>query len=139
MIGTNANALVHPDDLNRLDEAIEVLLASPTDPVTVEIRVRNVDGTYRWIEATYTNQLGEPSVDGIVGNFRRIDDRKRADGFAASETHALEMLLSGRPLPHTLRTLLEGVDEYVGDARSRSDSSTTRDRCPHDRGTAPRR
>jgi diguanylate cyclase (GGDEF)-like protein/PAS domain S-box-containing protein len=118
VLGTNAYDLVHPDDLGLLDQALDVLLADPSLPVRIELRVRNVDGTYRWIDATCTNQLDEPSVGGIVGNFRYVDDRKRAEAFAAGETRALEMLLSGGPLPQTLRALLRGIDAFVGNACS---------------------
>jgi diguanylate cyclase (GGDEF)-like protein/PAS domain S-box-containing protein len=118
LLGTNAYDLVHPDDLDQLDHAIDALLEEPSRPVRSELRVRNVDGTYHWIDATCTNQLDEPSVGGIVANFRCVDDRKRADAFAAGETRALEMLLSGGPLTQTLRALLHGVDAFVGNARS---------------------
>ena len=118
VIGTNAYDLVHPDDITIVDKTIDVLITNPSRPVTFEMRVRNVDGSYRWIQATCTNQLDEPSVRGIVGNFRDIDDRKRTAAFSASETLALEMLLAGRPLPHTLRILLQGLEEYVGGAHA---------------------
>ncbi len=114
VVGTNAYDLVHPDDIATVDKALDELLMNPTQPVTFEMRVRNVDNTYRWIQATCTNQLDEPSVQGIVGNFRDVDERKRAAAFSTSETLALEMLLAGRPLPHTFRVLLQGLEDYVG-------------------------
>ena len=117
-VGTNAYDLVHPDDIAIVDKALDELLMNPTQPVTFEMRVRNVDGTYRWIQATCTNQLDEPSVQGIVGNFRDVDERKRTAAFSASETLALEMLLAGRPLPHTFRILLQGLEDYVGHAHA---------------------
>src|SRR5262249_34697862 len=98
-----------------VQRTIETLLVDPDSPVTFQMRVRHVDGSYRWIEATCTNQLDEPSVRGIVGNFRDIDGRKRADEFGASETRALEMLLEGRPLTGILRILVDALGEYVGD------------------------
>jgi diguanylate cyclase (GGDEF)-like protein/PAS domain S-box-containing protein len=118
VLGTNAFDLVHPDDLARLDHVIDALVEDPSRPLRIELRARSVDGSYRWIDVTCTNQLEEPSVAGIVGNFRRIDDRKRADAFAAGETRALEILLSGGPLPQTLRALLLGVDAFIGSAHS---------------------
>ena len=99
VVGTNAYDLVHPDDMPTVDKALDVLLMNPTQPVTFEMRIRNVDNSYRWIQATCTNQLDEPSVRGIVGNFRDVDERKRTAAFSTSETLALEMLLAGRPFP----------------------------------------
>src|SRR5262249_53126705 len=79
LVGPGAADLAHPDDMTAIHHTVDELLADPDSPVTFQMRVRHVDGTYRWIEATCTNQLDEPSVRGIVGNFRDIDLRKRAD------------------------------------------------------------
>ncbi len=74
------------------------------------------DGTeWRWIEATWTNQLHEPTVRGIVGNLREITDRKRGAAFAEVETRVLEMILSGAPVPETLTTLIEALEVSVPD------------------------
>ena len=107
-----------PTTCSTVDKALDMLLMNPTQPVMFEMRVRNVDGSYRWIQATCTNQIEEPSVGGLVGNFRDIDERKRAAAFSTSETLALEMLLAGRPLPHTFRVLLQGLQDYVGHAHA---------------------
>ncbi|MCJ7562407.1 MAG: DUF1616 domain-containing protein, partial [Thermoplasmata archaeon] len=42
-----------------VDKMLDVLLANPAHPVTFELRIRNVDGSYRWIQATCTNQVDE--------------------------------------------------------------------------------
>ena len=133
VVGTNAYDLVHSDDMPTVDKALDRLLMNPTQPVTFEMRIRNVDNSYRWIQATCTNQIEEPSVQGIVGNFRDIDERKRAAAFSTSETLALEMLLAGRPLPHTFRVLLQGLEDYVGNA-ARDDQVDRRghEHLPHD-------
>ncbi|MDQ1430589.1 MAG: hypothetical protein QOF40_1191, partial [Actinomycetota bacterium] len=77
---------------------------------------RVFDGTtWRWIEATWTNQIEEPAVQGIVGNLREITDRKRAAAFAEMETRILELILSGAPVPETLTALVDALEEYVPD------------------------
>jgi diguanylate cyclase (GGDEF)-like protein/PAS domain S-box-containing protein len=118
VVGTNAYDLVHPDDVVVVDSTIDRLLDDPVHAVTFEFRIRNLDNTYRWVQATCTNQIAEPAIGGIVGNFRNIDDRKRADAFSASETLGLEMMLAGRPLPHTMRILLQATEDYVSAARA---------------------
>ena len=75
VVGTNAYDLVHPDDMVTVDKALDVLLMNPTQPVTFEMRVRNVDGSYRWIQATCTNQIEEPSVRR---HRRQLPRRRRA-------------------------------------------------------------
>ena len=70
---------------------------------------------WRWVEATWTNQLHEPAVAGIVGNLRDITDRKRSGAFAQAQTRVLELVLSGAPVPETLTVILEAVEDYVPD------------------------
>jgi diguanylate cyclase (GGDEF)-like protein/PAS domain S-box-containing protein len=92
----------------------ERLLAHPDEPVNTEFHV--FDGTsWRWVEATWTNQLHEQAVHGIVGNLRDITDRKRAAAFAQAQTRVLELTLSGAPIPETLTVLVEALEEYVPD------------------------
>ena len=90
------------------------LVEHPDRPVATELRV--FDGVeWRWIEATWTNQLAEPAVGGIVGNLREITDRKRAAAFTEAETRVLELILSGAPVPETLTILVEALEAYVPD------------------------
>src|SRR6516162_563630 len=63
-----------------------------------------------------TNQMYEPAVRGIVGNFRDVTERRRADLFGARETEVLEQILRGAPIPQTLELLLEAVEGYLTDA-----------------------
>jgi diguanylate cyclase (GGDEF)-like protein/PAS domain S-box-containing protein len=118
VVGTSAYDHLHPDDMTTVQATLGRLLVDPNRPVTFEARVRGNDGTYRWVFATCTNQLLEPSVRGIVGNFRDIDLRKRVDEYNLSETLALEMMLTGRPVAQTLRVLLQATEHYVGEAHA---------------------
>jgi diguanylate cyclase (GGDEF)-like protein/PAS domain S-box-containing protein len=88
------------------------LLERPGEPVHTEFHV--FDGsTWRWIEATWTNQLEEPAVRGIVGNVRDITDRKRGEAFGRDETQVLELILSGAPVPETLTAIIEALEAYL--------------------------
>ncbi|MFI5053974.1 MAG: EAL domain-containing protein, partial [Acidimicrobiia bacterium] len=91
------------------------LLAHPDLPVNADYDVWD-GGSWRWIEATWTNQLAEPAVRGFVGNLREITERKRAEALTAAETRVLELILSGAPVPETLSTLLRAVEEFVPDS-----------------------
>jgi PAS domain-containing protein len=44
---------------------------------TAEFRYRHEDGSWRWVEAVAQNHLFEPSVAGIVVNYREVTERKR--------------------------------------------------------------
>jgi diguanylate cyclase (GGDEF)-like protein len=118
--GADLNGASFTDFLDEdgVQEGIELydqLVAHPDQPVSTEFHVRN--GTsWHWIEATWTNQLDEPAVGGIVGNLRVITERKRADDLSEAETRVLELILSGAPIPETVETLLDAVERFIPDA-----------------------
>jgi diguanylate cyclase (GGDEF)-like protein/PAS domain S-box-containing protein len=118
----SAHQLVGRSFLDYLDEdgvaqgaaLHQKLLDHPTEPVPTEFNV--FDGErWRWIEATWTNQLDEPAVAGFVGNVRDITDRKRAAAFARDETRVFELILSGAPVPETLTMIVHALERYVPD------------------------
>ena len=65
---------MHSDDLARARELFEILVADPTVGATenIEVRKRHEDGSWRWLEFTASNLLGDPAVDGIVLNLSLI-------------------------------------------------------------------
>jgi len=78
-IGHNFFEGVHPDDMLKVGEAFDLLLATPGGTLRAEVCVQHIDGSWRWVEAIGTNLLDDPSVHGIVINMRDISDRKRAE------------------------------------------------------------
>ncbi|NCC33365.1 MAG: PAS domain S-box protein [Chloroflexia bacterium] len=69
----------HPDDLPRVIEARTQAINHPELHPTIEYRAQHRDGSWRWIETTFTNLLAEPSVAGLLINFRDITERKQAE------------------------------------------------------------
>ncbi|HXY93336.1 MAG TPA: EAL domain-containing protein [Acidimicrobiia bacterium] len=116
LLGTPVAELVHPSDLDAAARTIASLADRPLESESVEFRGRHANGSWRWTEATVTNQMHESAVRGIVGNFRDMTERRRADMLSARETAVLEQILGGAGIPDTLHRLLEAVEEYVGDA-----------------------
>jgi diguanylate cyclase (GGDEF)-like protein/PAS domain S-box-containing protein len=116
LVGTPIADLVHPGDLDRSAHVIASLADRPFESESMDFRGRHADGSWRWTEATVTNQMYEPAVRGIVGNFRDVTERRRSEVLSARETAVLEQILAGASVPETLERLLEAVDEYLGDA-----------------------
>src|SRR5258706_3806256 len=77
--GMKRNDLVHPDDRELVQREWDELLREPGKVVKTEQRVRHKDGSWRWIERISHNLLDDPSVKGIVGNFRDITEQKQAE------------------------------------------------------------
>jgi two-component system sensor histidine kinase BarA len=55
------------------------LLTSPGGTRTAEYRVKQKDGSWRWMEGVGTNLMHDPTVAAIVINSRDITDRKLAE------------------------------------------------------------
>ncbi|HEY7295478.1 MAG TPA: PAS domain-containing protein [Dehalococcoidia bacterium] len=77
--GQSAFAFVHADDLPRLLEAFAGVVREPGSYLPIEFRLRNPDGSWRYVEATATNLLHDPNVGGVVENVRDISERKAAE------------------------------------------------------------
>ncbi len=75
-VGASAFDLAHPDDREPVRLRFAAVLRAPRQPITTELRVRHADGSWRHVEVTATNLLDEPSVGGIVLNYRDISERK---------------------------------------------------------------
>ncbi|HET7685415.1 MAG TPA: EAL domain-containing protein [Candidatus Limnocylindria bacterium] len=69
----------HPDDVAALRAILAEIAATPHAQRTMELRVRHDDGTWRTIEATGTNLLDDPVIEGIVVNYRDVTERRRLE------------------------------------------------------------
>jgi PAS domain S-box-containing protein len=79
LLGHEGYEFVHPDDRDRNAEAMEAVLSDPSEPETVELRFRDADGSWRWIEATIRNRLDDDIINGILLSSRDITERKEAE------------------------------------------------------------
>lgn len=67
MVGRNAAEFVHPDDKDRVFDAINSL--SEHKRVSIQpFRFRADNGEWRWLVTTATNLLDDPAIEGIVTN-----------------------------------------------------------------------
>ncbi|MDX1619608.1 MAG: EAL domain-containing protein [Nitriliruptorales bacterium] len=76
LVGRVFTDLVHPADLQRLEEVVEADLARPDGRALVENRLRTADGAWLPVESSCRNLVTDPHVRGIVVNTRDISDRK---------------------------------------------------------------
>ena len=75
-MGRSGFELVHPEDLAHAQSRFAEALRSFGIPLTIEARMRHRDGSWRHVEVTGTNLLDDPSVRGVVLNWRDITERK---------------------------------------------------------------
>ncbi len=73
-------AITHPDDIEEVKRGMQEIFANPGVVFEGRVsRLKHKNGTWRWYEATLTNMLHSPLINGIVDNFRDITDRKIAE------------------------------------------------------------
>ncbi len=116
VLGTKVETHIHPEDLPRIKELIASLSEMPGGSAELLYRSRHEDGTWRWMEATITNLLEEPSVQAIVLNYHDITERKNAEDALRASEERFAKAFSASPEPMCLVTLKEGRFLYVNDA-----------------------
>ncbi|MGE0727127.1 MAG: GAF domain-containing protein [Acidimicrobiia bacterium] len=97
LVGRDASALLHPDDVERIARALPVAGSRPPPPaagspaplgVTVAGRLQLADGTERWVRGVIGDHRGNPDVGGVVINLHDVDDLQRRE-------HLISALLRG--------------------------------------------
>jgi PAS domain S-box-containing protein len=93
-IGKCALDLIHPDDLNVVEVAMQALLSTGVAQ-EFEFRIQNKAGEWRWVTPSDSvNYDGTGKVIGFNGILRDIDDRKRAEIAIQSQARKLEETLN---------------------------------------------
>jgi diguanylate cyclase (GGDEF)-like protein/PAS domain S-box-containing protein len=75
LIGRNGLDLVHPDDAAGARMLLTDLVARPGAEVTTELRLARADGGWCHVEVTGKNLLLDPTVNGLVVNYRDVTQR----------------------------------------------------------------
>jgi PAS domain S-box-containing protein len=78
-IGRNAFTFLHPEDVHHTLEAFERLVADAGVAHRVEFRFQRKDGTWRFLEAVGTAQVGPRGLELLIVTSRDITDRKEAE------------------------------------------------------------
>jgi two-component system cell cycle sensor histidine kinase/response regulator CckA len=100
-LGRSAFETVHPDDRQKVKETFVSVVAGGEGTVkSLEFRALRADGTLWWVEGTAVNWINDPSVKGIIVNYRDVGERKQAEAEKAKLEeqlhHAQKMESIGR-------------------------------------------
>jgi PAS domain S-box-containing protein len=113
---------IHPDDLAMIDaKAAAALDPADPKPYSAEYRVVLDDGSIRWIASYGTGTLEGEGADRtlktFVGTVADVTERKQAELLQAAQNRALELIVSGAPLPKALAALTSAAEtQYGGNA-----------------------
>jgi diguanylate cyclase (GGDEF)-like protein/PAS domain S-box-containing protein len=77
LLGTQAFALVHPDDIPAARAHLADALKQPATNITTELRIQHGDGSWRDCKVVANNLLQQPAVAGVVVTYSDITERKQ--------------------------------------------------------------
>ena len=75
-VGMRAADIVHKDDHEQAERALEPLATGEQDVVRFEVRARHRTDGWRWLELAATYLIEENGANGIVVNARDVTERK---------------------------------------------------------------
>jgi diguanylate cyclase (GGDEF)-like protein/PAS domain S-box-containing protein len=78
VVGAKTAMFVHPDESNIAAEAMSWVRRHPGKSRDITVRVRHVDGSWRWFEIIMRDLLSERGVGAIVSNLRDVTGKKKA-------------------------------------------------------------
>ncbi|MEI7813909.1 MAG: diguanylate cyclase [Coriobacteriia bacterium] len=76
LVGTDGWQTVHPDDVERLQAEFATILAKDGGTVSVEYDYKCKDGSYKPVELTAINLVNDPTIGGVLLNYRDITARR---------------------------------------------------------------
>jgi len=79
LIGKSVWDNLHPNCLEDAWDFFRVILTEPNATGTTELLYKRKDGEYVWIEISVINLLHDQYIQGILGNYHDITERKRAE------------------------------------------------------------
>jgi PAS domain S-box-containing protein len=112
--GLDGFALLHPADVEGAREIHERIVARPGSQYNGEVRIRQPDGSYRFVEIDAVNLLDVPDVAAIVLTARDVTDRNLAQSELAEARDRAVQALRERTefianVSHELRTPIHGI------------------------------
>ena len=97
-IGKSPFEHIHPEDLDRVVKDLDEVFDSVNPGTSTEFRYRKVDGTWINLEATGSNQIENPGIQGIVLTVRDISERKRTQNALRESEEKYRLIFEHSPL-----------------------------------------
>ncbi|MEI7811940.1 MAG: PAS domain S-box protein [Ignavibacteria bacterium] len=79
ILGINGWSLIHPDNLEHLQEKFFTLLKKDNSATATECELRCKDGSYKPVHITGINLINDPVINGVLMNYHDITERKEIE------------------------------------------------------------
>ena len=95
VVGHRFHEFVHPDDIPRCEKFLASLLETPEPLLSIEYRVRNVEGEWRWYSSNAAPVINaDGTCTSFVGIGNDVTDRKQAEERLASQYALLQAIIN---------------------------------------------
>jgi len=98
-LGRHVCSFIHPDSLPAMGDLLQNLLQHPEKLYTIDLKVFDKQGNERWVQGLASNMLQRPGINALVGNFRDITERKKAEELIRESEYLYKNLFYNSPLP----------------------------------------
>ena len=117
MIGSSPGSYTHDEDISLIRFGLKRATSSPGQSINIgTVRVRHADGRWMSVEGVYTCLYDDPSVEGVVMNYRDVTDRVTSESALEQSRQRMSRLISNLPgLVYRCRIGEEFPVEYVSD------------------------
>lgn len=89
----NLALLTHPDDAPALTKLVDEVIQTKGRIATTQYRIKHRNGSWRWLESTFTNQLDNPNINAVIVNFHDITDQRLAEESERQSENRLQALI----------------------------------------------
>ncbi|HEX2865822.1 MAG TPA: PAS domain-containing sensor histidine kinase [Ignavibacteriales bacterium] len=79
VLGSQSFLITNAADLSGALYFYNKVLTSKNETIRTQLRIRNKNNNYIWVEVTAVNMLDDPFVNAIVVNYRDIDEQKKSE------------------------------------------------------------
>jgi PAS domain S-box-containing protein len=93
VIGHSGWDYVHPEDLPAVRRDWESAVSGVGEYRRLELRIRNGEGNWRWIEVRISNLVADVSIGAMVLNVRDVTDQHETAEALASSEHLLQTIV----------------------------------------------
>ncbi|AEW00649.1 putative signal transduction histidine kinase [Niastella koreensis GR20-10] len=101
-MGRHVCSFIHPDSLPAVNELLQNLMQHPDELFTIDLKVFDKQGNERWVLGMASNMLQMPGINALVGNFRDITERKKAEELIKESEDLYKNLFYNSPLPKAI-------------------------------------